>query len=710
MKKTNTLLGWAALAACLASCSTDTDTNGPVAPENSKEYVTVSFSATNDNTRTYIEDKETVTDPSHPYIVRWHESGEELNVIFKSYTDTDDNTDYYNWMTATQAEGSYDETTNTTRFEGKIDRDAFDVPVPEFYAVYPATVRQHNGYELYPHVDFTLPAVQTPSVGSYDPAADCLISKKFSFDAQNLTVSYSFSRLIALVKMTLKGISAGETIQTAEFSAPDGIALAGDGVLDFSSASADWSAAEENTVSLDMKNYPVASGDVVVWFSAVPATLTGFTVKVTTTNASGTIYNYEKSVSSSNALPLTASCVSSFSIDLSGYKTEYAAPVKQEKDFTPLTDDSQLEEGYEIIVVNESSEKLYVMTAEYNSPYKCYTSAKVEITEDLSSGEKWITEAEATAQNAYILKLVDKNGLWGLRSSAGTYLGVMDRGYVKTDVYTPYGISSDIYDWKIDATRNSHLSVDTSFGLTYYMGRTDNGFRSDMTYNTAAYGAKIYYRKAEADTGGESTDPYTGNDQITPEVTTGDFTLLKAGTTLKAGNQIIVCADTYLYVSSTAFENYGYKLMTNEAAETTTTKYFAASLKIADGGVNSTPPATISEETATANNAAVFTLIDNGDGTFSLRSEAGKWLNALAKDYNLTLDDTRVTGWSFNPSAKPSSETQLLFQSKYESVPGYLISRYGFDNGFAGNFEVYFDSGSGAVNTGVEVYWRGTAE
>lgn len=69
------------------------------------------------------------------------------------------------------------------------DRDAFDVPVPEFYAVYPVTVRQHYGYELYPHVDFTLPAVQTPSIGSYDPAADCLISKKFSFDAQNLTVS-----------------------------------------------------------------------------------------------------------------------------------------------------------------------------------------------------------------------------------------------------------------------------------------------------------------------------------------------------------------------------------------------------------------------------------------------------------------------------------------------------------------------------------------
>lgn len=317
--------------------------------------------------------------------------------------------------------------------------------------------------------------------------------------------------------MTLKGISAGETIQTAEFSAPDGIALAGDGVLDFSSATADWSAAEENTVSLDMKNYPAASGDVVVWFSAVPATLTGFTVKVTTTNASSTIYNYEKSVSSSNALPLTASCVSSFSIDLSGYKTEYAAPVKQEKDFTPLTDNSQIEVCCEIIV----------------------------------------------------------------------------------------------------------------------------------------------------------------------------------------------CADTYLYVSATVFSNSGYKLMTNEAAETTTTKYFAASEdSIADGGVNSTPPVTIPEATAADNNAAVFTLIDNGDGTFSLRSEAGKWLNALAKDYNLTLDDTRVTGWSFNPSAKPSSETQLLFQSKYESVPGYLISRYGF----AGNFEVYFDSGSGAVNTGVEVYWRGTAE
>lgn len=85
-----------------------------------------------------------------------------------------------------------------------------------------ANLFDYTGEYVQPHlfVDLQFPNPQTPTADSYDPNADLLISKQITSPAQlSGEVMFSFARVGAIVKVTLKGLTdyEGKSITNAAF-------------------------------------------------------------------------------------------------------------------------------------------------------------------------------------------------------------------------------------------------------------------------------------------------------------------------------------------------------------------------------------------------------------------------------------------------------------------------------------------------------------
>ena len=85
------------------------------------------------------------------------------------------------------------------------------------------TVYPESGYvaaENIEAVTLALPAEQTMAEGSYDPNADLMVSWPVTTTAQPTEAQLlRFTRLAAVVKMTIEGLPEGEVIEKVEFTA-----------------------------------------------------------------------------------------------------------------------------------------------------------------------------------------------------------------------------------------------------------------------------------------------------------------------------------------------------------------------------------------------------------------------------------------------------------------------------------------------------------
>ena len=143
---------------------------------------------------------------------------------------------------------------------------SFDGPTPEAPS-YLAVVNKSN-------------ITQVMSSEAYDEEADILVSKEVSeFDGEN-GVQLQFKREVAIAKMTLKGLDAGEVVNQITVSSTADIA-GGYGVEG-------WTAPKKSlditsALYLEGKGYSIVadeSGNAVVWFTCMPQDATTLTVKV----------------------------------------------------------------------------------------------------------------------------------------------------------------------------------------------------------------------------------------------------------------------------------------------------------------------------------------------------------------------------------------------------------------------------------------------
>ena len=193
----------------------------------------------------------------------------------------------------------------------------FDGLEYDYVAVYPATAWAESNTTL-TEAELIIPAEQTMAAASYDPAADLMISKLLTLDIQpsNEAFEMEFQRLVAVGKITVNGIPAGEVMKSVEFAA-EGVTLAGSVVVDLVNAEIGEAKTSSNSVVVNTTN--ATSNEV--YFTCMPATLkpeTEYTIIVTTDKGA-----YIKTGTITKALEFKAG-------DVTGFKANMTDATKSE--------------------------------------------------------------------------------------------------------------------------------------------------------------------------------------------------------------------------------------------------------------------------------------------------------------------------------------------------------------------------------------------
>ena len=269
-----------AAVALFAGCSKEV-VNG----NNEEEVVKVSVLASSPSTKTYVEGEK----------IYWSPTGECLNVVYRGY---DKNGDLMSARQAkTDAEYSLENgCASFTAGLSTIDGSASY----KFGAFYPYAYKYSTST-----ISLTVPQTQKPTLTSFDPKADILVSSGVTTSSSLPDkLSFSMNRLVALVEMTLDGIGAGEKISTIEITASEKI----NGDVEFNLFAENTLESLKvyhnyKTMTLEMGDR-VATGNDVVWFTTVPTDLSGgsFGIKVKTdkniyektADLSGKTFNFKR--------------------------------------------------------------------------------------------------------------------------------------------------------------------------------------------------------------------------------------------------------------------------------------------------------------------------------------------------------------------------------------------------------------------------------
>ena len=291
--------------------------DGP--PPFSGKTVTLTVTAEKETTRTYVDENNKI---------HWSETGERIGVFYAKESDAGV------LRYATTADDYTVKDNGAAVFSLMADSEYAGY----FWAFYPG-METSAGITL-TEVPLVIPAQQTPTETSFDPQADLLISK-YVVTAVDNTVNFSFHRVVAFAKMRLQGVAPGEKISSITLVAP-GTKLAGSCTANLLNGSVNYAPADDSaaeTLTLAM-NGREASGEDLVWFSVMPADLSGkkLTVEVVTeTNI------YRKEIDFTNkTLKFEAARVSEFII--SGL-----TPVKRDV-YKLMTRTSELKFGDKIVI------------------------------------------------------------------------------------------------------------------------------------------------------------------------------------------------------------------------------------------------------------------------------------------------------------------------------------------------------------------------
>jgi len=631
MKKmyNKTLFAFMALALSFTACSKDADLEEAVLP--GEDLVELTFTAAgDDDTRTYVEE---TGEADRPYRIRWAESGEELLVVC-----------FNGWMypTSKATISSYDSENNTATFSGSVDASA-----QSFYGIYPYSAVPSPSGIWSEIITVKVPDAQTPTATSYDPAADLLITQKAS-SAVNGDVAFSFTRIVALANMKLKGIQAGETIEKIEFT---GSKIAGTFQANASNGNTDFSRSTlTDKITLDMSNYTAAvTGEeevVPVWFTAIPATLTSMTVKVTTTDGTKQ-YAYEKTVDLGAGQQLKEARVARFGVAFSAEnRTELGGTPGVKKVFKKLTDASQLQNGTEIVFLSSDNK---LMGSGYDQESVSYSwgykpTENVTVTNDM-------IEDVADAR-IFTLETTD-NIQFALKFEGSKYLATSYGWGAYSSLSTEYTATY----WTLD---NLSFKSSLSLYIHYYNGYFLSSNSSNVT---------IYYATEVA--GGGTDD---------------SFHLFDGTATLEAGDEVVFLSN------NNKLMGFGYEYNTNASG------YIFKPTEIVqpDNG-------TIAAQTIQDVSAQIFTLETSDGSNFALKNQKNQYLALNTTGYNPAIKALAVQDATANWVLDGTSFKYNF--SEYYSYYPYYYTDYGFTtySSNQNNVSLYYRKSGGSQGGGTPV-------
>ena len=269
----------------------------------------------------------------------------------------------------------------TATFDANADKGEY-----KYATIYPA-----SGYvsaESLAAATLSLPAVQTMAEGSYDPAADLMVSEVVSANAQPTEAQMvRFTRLAAVAEMKLKNLALaeGDQVEQVIFTA-EGKNLAGTVTADLNDPHND----ETRTFGETVDNVTVnttSSSDV--YFTLLPTTLEAGAAYTVTVITKEKLYIKTGTIPAEKSLAFEAGMVTRFGVNMEGI-------VPSEK-WVLVRDASTLKQGDVVTIAAKNHN--YVMSANWASNYP-YASAKAVI----KVGD-YLYHPDGTANNEMVQKL-----------------------------------------------------------------------------------------------------------------------------------------------------------------------------------------------------------------------------------------------------------------------------------------------------------------
>ncbi|MBO5901958.1 MAG: BACON domain-containing protein [Alistipes sp.] len=196
-----------------------------------------------------------------------------------------------------------------------------------YNAVFPASAVNTGVDFTAEELELQVKSTQWATADSFDPTADLLVAKQLQFDAQPEELNMQFKRIVALGKMTLKGLDEGAVKQVI-FAAEPGVNVAGRCLVNATTATVlEYANTNASTsITVNYEEGCEVSGDFPVYFTCIPfemEEMNCFTVQVICDNA---VYTREVEIPSGRSLKFTAGNLATFTVDMAeGEKVEVEA-------------------------------------------------------------------------------------------------------------------------------------------------------------------------------------------------------------------------------------------------------------------------------------------------------------------------------------------------------------------------------------------------
>ena len=547
------------LAFFAQGCATDNTID--VAPENT---TTIEVEADGgDLSRTYVEND----------VIRWHATGEQLNIIYFADESTSrrqsaTHTDY----TVVDNRAHFTADFTTTDGATKYTFGAF------YPYAYKSTTSSISLYSL---------TEQTPTEDSYDPAGDILVSKEPTVVYGTPDkVQFTFARLVAFAKMTLKGINAGEKIEKIVFSSPAKPAGAVTvkvheaGTLD----NAVWYNNYED-ITLNMGNR-VATGEDTVWFTTIPTDLSGSSFKVTVVTDKN---NYVKEVD------LTGKTLTFERANIAKFTVKDLAIQEKPKSFKLLTDVAELNAGDKVIITNKKIESTTVrvmMTTMYDS-------SKIKLSSDYATISSNIEIAESALPENTAVFTVENGATAGTFAFKAEGVGYLNGGYDDANWSAFLGYSSTLEagaSWTVELISNGAKMSSCYNGSSYrYLNNYDNYKMNYANSRGTSYHYYIFYMDGES-----SEEPGQPDQPVVTPLATPVVSATASGNSVTVSWEAVAGAKDYTVTCGTASQTVATTTATFADLEHATEYTVSVVANPADSAVNSASEAGTAKVTTEA--------------------------------------------------------------------------------------------------------------
>ena len=596
------------LAFFAQSCATENTTD--IAPE---KTTTIEVEADGgDLSRTYVDND----------IIRWHESGEQLNIIYFADESTSrrqsaTHTDYSIVDNRALFTADFTTTDGATKYT--------------FGAFYPYAYKSTtSSISLYSLTE------QTPTENSYDPKGDILVSKEpvVVYGTPD-KVQFTFARLVAFAKMTLKGINAGEKIEKIVFSSPTKPAGAVTvkvheaGTLD----KAVWYNNYED-ITLNMGNR-VATGEDTVWFTTVPTDLSGTSFKVTVVTDKN---NYVKEVD------LTGKTLTFERANIAKFTVKDLTIQEKPKAFKLLTDVAELNAGDKVIITNkkvESSTVRVMMTTMYDS-------TKIKLSSDYTTISSNIEIAETALPENTAVFTIEEGATAGTFAFKAEGVGYLNGGYDDANWSAFLGYSSTLEagaSWTVELISNgAKMSSCYNGSSTRFLNNYDNYKMNYANSRGTSYHYYIFYMDGASSEPGEPEQPVV-TPLATPVVSataSGNSVTVSWEAVAGAKDYTVTCGTTSFNTAETTATladleyatEYTVSVVANPADSTVNSASEAGTAKVtteaAQGGADGlmvalTLPVEGAVVDATANTFYEGDITISSTGGWRIQSEGSSW-------------------------------------------------------------------------------------